>query len=143
MSLDPGGRPGGEIKFLVGVLLAGIGIWLFFDSVHITSGHRGLISGAIGNRGGGGGYRETTSMGIILVPLFIGVVALFFDVRQTWAWILTILGFLVLAIEIVSRMRPMYEAKASHAIMMMIMIAGGFGLMLRGYIEDRRKSGRK
>lgn len=140
MSLDPGGRPGGEVKFFVGLILAGIGLYLFFDSVHFTSGHRGLISGMMG-RQGGGGFRETTSMGIILVPLFAGVVALFFDVRQTWAWILTVIGFLILIIEIVSRMRPYFDAKASHAILMMIMIAGGFGLMLRGYIEDKRKSG--
>lgn len=146
MSLDPGGRPGGEIKFLIGLVLAGIGLWLFFDSVRFTSGHLGLISGAIGGRGGGrgGGMGETTSMGIILVPLFIGIVALFFDVKQTWAWVVTIIGFLILGIEIVSRLRPHFVVKASHAILMLIMIAGGFGFMLRGYLDDRsRKAGQK
>ena len=142
MSLDPGGRPGGEIKFFIGLALSAVGVWLFFDSVHFTSGHRGLVSGVMNRGGAGGGGRigETTSMGIILVPLFIGVIALFFDVRKTWGWVLTILGLAILAIEIVSRLRPYYDAKASHAILMIIMIAGGFGLMLRGYLDDRRKN---
>ena len=141
MSLDPGGRPGGEIKFLIGLVLTAVGFWFFFDSVRFTSGHSGLISGLLGGRGHGGGgrFRETTSMGIILVPLFIGVVALFFDVRKTWAWILTILGLLVIAVEVVSRMRPEFHMKASHGIMILVMVAGGVGFMLRGYIEDRRK----
>ena len=137
MSLEPGGRPGGEIKFIIGVLLTGIGIWLFFDSVRLTTGHHGLISGAFGGRGGGG-MGETTSMAIILVPLFIGVIGLFFDANQKWAWALTLIGVLILSVEIVSRMRPHFNVKASHAVLMLVMIAGGLGLMLRAYIEDSR-----
>jgi uncharacterized protein len=141
MSLNPGGRPGGEVKFLVGLVLAGIGLWFFFDSVRLTTGYHGLITGLVGSRMAG--LQETTSMGIILAPLFIGVVALFFDVRQTWAWIVTIIGLLILVIEIISRMRPEFHIKASSGILMLAMIAGGFGLMLRGYVEDRRNENKK
>ena len=137
MSLEPGGRPGGEIKFIIGVLLTGIGIWLFFDSVRLTTGHHGLMSNFFGGRGGGG-MGETTSMAIILVPLFIGVIALFVDVNQKWAWGLTLIGVLILSVEILSRMRPHFNVKASHAVLMLVMIAGGLGLMLRAYIEDSR-----
>lgn len=142
MSLDPGGRPGGEIKFIVGVLLSGIGIWLFFDSVRLTSGHVGLVSNFLG-RGGRGGMGQTTSMAVLLVPLFCGIIGLFFNVKQTWAWALTIIGVLILGIEILSRMRPHFNVKASHGFLMIIMIAGGLGLMLRAYIEDRRANPRK
>lgn len=143
MKLQPGGREGGEITFIIGLLLTGVGLWLFFDSVRITSGHGGFFSGMMRGRGGGGGghggggWRETTSMGIILVPLFIGVVSLFFDARKLWAWVLTGIGVAILAIEIVSRFRPHFEWKASHAILMLVMIAGGLGMMLRGYLADR------
>ena len=88
--------------------------------------------------GGGGGMGETTSMAIILVPLFIGVIALFVDVNQKWAWALTAIGVLILSVEILSRMRPHFNVKASHAVLMLVMIAGGLGLMLRAYIEDSR-----
>lgn len=138
MTLEPGGRPGGEIKFIIGVLLSGIGMWLFFDSVRLTTGHHGLISSAFGGRDGGGGMGQTTSMAIILVPLFIGVIGLFFNVKQKWAWALTIIGILILSVEILSRMRPHFNVKASHAVLMLVMIAGGLGLTLRAYIEDGR-----
>ena len=135
MSLEPGGRPGGEIKFIIGFLLAGIGLWLFFDSVRLTTGHHGLVSNLFG---GGGGMGETTSMAIILVPLFIGVIGLFFDVNQKWAWALTTIGMLILSVEILSRMRPHFNVKATHAVLMLVMIAGGLGLMLRAYVDDSR-----
>ena len=79
----------------------------------------------------------TTSMGIIFAPLFIGIVALFFDVRKTWAWGVTIIGLAILVIEIVSRIRFEFNVKTSSGVLMLVMIAGGFGMMLRGYIADK------
>ncbi len=138
MKLNPGGRPGGEVKFLIGLLLSAVGLWFFFDSVRISSGYGGLLSGMMHRSGSGMG--ETTSMGIVLVPLFLGIVALFFNVRQTWAWVLTSIGMAIIIIEIVSRFRPIFDMKSSHALIMLVLIAGGAGLMLRGYVEDRGRS---
>jgi len=141
MELNPGGRPGGEVKFLIGAVLTVAGVWLFFDSVRFTSGHMGLISGAISRGrggGGGGGLMETTSMGIVLVPLFIGDIALFFDVRKMWGWALVGLGLIILGVEVVSRFRPIMAIKGTHLIMLIVLMAGGLGLMFRGYVEDRR-----
>ncbi|MDF1740611.1 MAG: hypothetical protein P1U86_15725 [Verrucomicrobiales bacterium] len=141
MKLEPGGQPGGEIKFLIGAVLAVVGVWLFFDSVRFTTGHGGLISNSIGRGrgGGGGGLMETTSMGIVLVPLFIGIIALFFNARQKWGWILTGLGLVILGVEVVSRFRPVIAIKGTHLFLLIILIAGGIGLMLRGYVEDRKR----
>lgn len=137
MEFNPGGRPGGEVKFLIGAALTLIGIWLFFDSVRFTTGHTGLVSGAIA-RARGAGLMETTSMGIVLVPLFAGIVALFFDVRKAWGWALLGIGLLILGIEVVSRFRPVMAIKGTHLILLIVLIAGGLGLMLRAYVEDRK-----
>lgn len=145
MKFEPGGSQGGEVKFLVGIVLSLLGLWFFFDSVRFTTGNPGLIStalqqgrGGVSGAGGGPGLWQTTSMGIVLVPLFIGVVALFFDVRRVWAWVVTWIGVGILLIEIVSRFRPEFHVKGSHAILMLVLIAGGLGLMLRAYVEDRQ-----
>jgi len=136
MKLEPGGRPGGEVKFLIGLVLTALGVWLFLDSIRFTTGHLGVVSGAIA-RGRGGGLWDTTSMGIVLVPLFIGVVALFFDVRRAWGWWLTGLGVVILGIEVASRFRPVMAIKGTHLVLLILLIAGGLGLMLRAYLDDR------
>ena len=139
MELNPGGRPGGEVKFLIGALMTIAGVWLFFDSVKFTTGHMGLISGGIA-RGRGGGLMETTSMGIVLLPLFAGIVALFFNSRMMWAWALTGIGIVILGVEVVSRFRPVMAIKGTHLFLLIILMAGGLGLMFRAYVEDRRSS---
>lgn len=125
------------MKFLIGAAMTVAGIWLFFDSVRFTTGHMGLFSGAMA-QGRGGGLMETTSMGIVLVPLFAGVIALFFDVKRTWGWVLVGLGVVVLGIEVVSRFRPVIAIKGTHLFLLIVLVAGGLGMMLRGYVEDRR-----
>ena len=47
-------------------------------------------------------------------------------------------GIAVLAVEIVSRFRPVFNVKATHAILMLVMIAGGLGMMLRGYLAEKK-----
>jgi hypothetical protein len=136
--IKPGGTDGGAIKFLFGLALSVVGVYLLIDSVRFTTGHSGLISGMMhGRRGGGGGMGETTSMGVLFVPLFIGVAALFFDARKTWAWVVTWIGVAILIVDILSRIRPYMNTKGSHLIIMLVMIAGGLGLMLKAYTENR------
>lgn len=126
------------MKFLIGAAMTLAGVWLFFDSVRFTSGHAGWISGAIG-AGGRGGFMETTSMGVVLVPLFAGVVALFFDARKAWAWALVGLGVVILGIEVASRFRPVISIKGTHLFLLIVLMGGGLGMMLRACAEDRRR----
>lgn len=136
MKLAPGGREGGEGTFLLGLLMTVVGLWFFFDSVRIVGGHHGFFSGMIG-RGRGGMVGQTTSMGIVLVPLFAGVVALFFDAKKKWAWGLTWVGLFILIVEIISQFRPHFNVKGTHMIILLVLVAGGFGLMLKGYITGK------
>ena len=142
MKIAPGGREGGEGTFLLGLVMSIVGLWLLFDSVRIVGGHHGFFSGMMGRgRGGGGMMGTTTSMGIVLVPLFAGVVALFFDSRKKWAWVLTWFGLFVLVVEIISQFRPHFNVKGSQMILLLVLIAGGCGLMLKGYITGKPNGG--
>ncbi len=125
-----GGTQGGLPQFAIGFFLAALGTYLFFHSVRVSSVGFGLISG-LGH--GRGGLWETTSMGIVFVPLFIGVIALFYDSRMKWAWWLTYLGIGVLAVEIFSRARFRFDMNLMHLIGMIVLFCAGVGLMLRSY----------
>jgi len=131
--IKPGGTDGGEKAFLagLGLILFGLGLYLFLDSVRVTSAPYGILSG---RTGGGQGMWETTSMGIIFVPFLAGVTILFFDAEKRWAWWLTGLGLALIAIEILSRVRFVMEIKTTHLLLVLGMVAAGAGLLLRSYL---------
>lgn len=130
-----GGTEGGLGKFAIGFGLSALVTYLFFDSVRVTTAGHGLISGLFGY--GHGGPWETTSMGIIFVPFFLGVVVLFYDARLWWGWVLTYVGIGILAIEILSRIQFLFQMKSTHLLGMIVLFAAGVGLMLRSYRADR------
>jgi len=132
--MKPGGQEGGEGAFFGGLVLLGLGIYLFFDSVHVATAPFGWMSGRLGGMGGG-----TTSMGLIFVPFFIGVAVLFFDATKRWAWWLSGLGLAIIAVEILSRIRFVLDMKTTHFLMLLIMIAAGAGLLARSYLVHSRR----
>jgi len=136
MELKPGGTQGGTPEFMwaVGLLLAGVAAYFFFDSVDASTHGAGAISGAMrrGGHGGGRGMWHTTSMGIIFLPLFIAVVALFVDATYKWAWGLLWIGLGIIVVEILSRLRFEFNMKTSHLILLIFVFAAGIGIMIRG-----------
>ena len=131
-----GGTEGGIGQFFTGMLMAGVGAWLFFDSVRVVTDGAGWISGMIHQSRGGRGPVGTTSMGILFVPFFLGVFSLFVDSRQKWAWGLTWIGVAVLTVEILSRIRFYMNTKLTHFGLMLMLFAAGCALMFRSYRDQ-------
>ncbi len=69
-----GGTPGGLSEFSIGFILAGLAVYLFLDSVTVSTGV-GLIAGGL--HVAGRNDRRTASSGLVFLPFFIGVTALF------------------------------------------------------------------
>lgn len=132
-----GGTAGGTEQFIIGACMAGAAVYFFFDSVRMHSGGMGVVSGLLGGgRGAGGGLWATGSMGIVFVPLGIGVFSLFVDASRKWAWWLTWVGLAILAIEMLSRIQFLISLKTSHFIMMLVLFLFGCALMFNSY-RDR------
>jgi len=134
--MRPGGSEGGTGPFILGggLVLFAVGLYLLLDSVRVVAGDFGYFSGMMHQRGGMG---ETTLMGIIFVPFLIGAGALFFDAGKKWGWLLLGIGLLIIVIEILSRVRFRMETKVSHLLLILLMIAAGAGLMIRGYLSRK------
>jgi hypothetical protein len=133
-----GGTEGGISTFVVGFALSALSCWLFFDSVRITTGQQGFVSGYISQQFRGGSF-ETGSMGLVFIPFFLGVIALFYDAKPKWSWILMYSGLGIIAIEILSRIRFLMNIKSSHLLLLLGMFAAGVGLMLKSYKDDSIK----
>ena len=132
-----GGTQGGVGKFVLGFALAVLALYLFFDSVLVSTAPRGALSMWLQpHDGAGGGLWETTSLGILFVPFFLGVLALFYDARMKWAWGLMWFGVAVLVIEILSRIRFFLNMKTTHLLGMMVLFAAGAALMIRSYRDE-------
>ncbi len=137
--MKPGGSDGGEQAFVTGagLILFALGLYLFLDSVQVTSAPYGLLSRRMGR--GGDGMMETTSMGIIFVPFLLGVVVLFYDAQKKWAWWLSGLGLAVICVEILSRVRFVLNMKTTSLLLVLGMVAAGAGLLARSYLVGSRE----
>jgi len=133
--IGSGGTPGGIGKFWIGFVLMALGVYFFFDSVRVTTGQFGWISRQTSGWFGG----HTGSMGIVFLPFIIGVISLFYDSKQTWAWVLMYAGLAVIAVEILSRVHFLMNVKTTHLLMMFVLFAGGVGLMLHSYRDSSKK----
>jgi uncharacterized protein len=129
--MKPGGTEGGSATFLggAGLLVGGLGLYLFLDSVRVTSGNAGWISGWLY---GSTGW-ETTSMGLLFAPFFLGVVTMFYDSQLAVGRWLTGLGILIIILEILSRVRFVFDMKTSHLLLVLAMMAAGTGMVLRSF----------
>ncbi len=134
--MKPGGHEGGEGYFLGGIALVIAGLYFFMDSVYVTTGQYGSISGMIG-RGRNG--METTSMGVVFLPFLLGVGVLFYDSSKKWGWWLAGLGLTMLVIEMVSRIQFRMEIKSSTFLLMFCFMAAGAGLATRGLLLNKKK----
>ena len=135
-----GGTEGGVAEFLIGLGIAGIAVYLFFDSVRMSAGGYGYVSRWLG-AGHGGGW-DTTSMGIVFIPFAIGVFALFVDASKRWAWIVAEIGLALIAVEILSRIRFIVDMKVSHFLIMLVLFLFGCALMFRSYRETHTVRGK-
>lgn len=134
-----GGTEGGTGMFGLGVVMAIAAVYIFFDSIRVSTGHAGIVSGMLGGGHGQGRLIETTSMGIVFVPFFLGVFSLFVDARRKWAWVLTYAGIAILAIEVLSRVRFIIDTKLTHFLAMLVLFAAGCALMFRSYRDSSKK----
>ena len=113
-----GGTPGGIGQFFIGLLLAGIGIYLIFNQVQVTTSWGHLW-----------GFN---SFGLSLVPLLIGIGMLFYNGRSVVGWILTVLGLGIILAGILMNMDIYFKPTSLYnTLFMLAMLAAGIGLIAR------------
>ncbi len=133
-----GGTEGGAGMFGLGVVMAVAAVYIFFDSIRVSTGHAGVITGCWARAKVDSSKQrrwESSSS-----RFFAGVFSLFVDARRKWAWILTYAGIALLAIEVLSRVRFMIDTKLTHFLVMLVLFAAGCAFMFRSYRDKSRKA---
>lgn len=117
--------------FFIGLILLGAGLfWLFQRTSVATFGlfGGGLLFGSL-----------TVPTGVILLPLIIGVIMLFFmENKRIFAWIVTVLGVVILVLSILMSVRISFERTSLFEFICIFgFIAAGTGLLLRTLFRKR------
>jgi hypothetical protein len=116
-----GGTPGGIGTFFIGVILAAIGGYLITNQVTVTGAFN-----FFGGRFGGGGF------GLTMLPLLIGIGALFFNGKSILGWLLTVGGVGIILASVLMNMRIYWQSTTLfNTVIMWGMLAAGLGLVFR------------
>lgn len=122
-----GGTPGGIGEFLAGLAMAVAGGYLLTTQVTVTSGYWRLW-----------GYN---GFGLSLVPLIIGIGMLFFNGRSIIGWLLTLAGTVIILAGILTNLDIYFrETSLFNTILMLVLLAGGVGLVARSLRSHARRS---
>lgn len=121
-----GGTEGGLGSFFVGVIMLSAGLWMLFDSVHVSSGY-GLLSGYYGG-----------STLITLAPLILGILLLFFNSKSKAGWILSGLGLLMIISDALSGLRFFMHMKLWQLVVVLVFTFGGLGLVLKSFLPANK-----
>jgi hypothetical protein len=146
------------LTFLIGAVLLTMGVFLFFQQVMVGSagsgwlgqgGGRswrgGFFGGWGGGRGGGlgGGWPGLPNLlapggiGLLLIPLSLGVSLLFSERHERWGWYLVAASLAALGAGVLQTLFVQFQPTTLWNLLMMFTLMGsGAGLMfrsLRGY----------
>lgn len=122
-----GGTEGGIVEFLLGLAMAVGGAYLLTNQVTISSGFWGWFG--------------PHTFGLSLLPLIVGCGLLFFDGRSRGGLILTVGGAAIILLGILMNLRIFFEPTSLfNTLIMLILLAGGLGLLARSLRPKSRTS---
>ncbi len=120
---NAGGTSGGIGEFLLGLALLVAGGYLFLTNVTVTGGFWSLF-----------GFSGASSFGLTLIPLFIGIVFLFFSRRSKVGWLLTAGSVIAIVVGIFAQLHVFFQPTSLFStLIMIVLMAGGLGLILRSF----------
>lgn len=113
-----GGTPGGVGQFFIGLLMAGVGTYLFLNQVQVTTGFWRIWG--------------MSAFGLTLLPMLIGIAMLFFNGKSLAGWILTALGFAIIIAGVLMNMDIYFKTTSLYnTLVMLVLLSGGLGLIGR------------
>lgn len=119
-----GGTAGGLVEFFIGLAMSVAGAYLLTNQVTVTSGFWL--------------YRGYNTFGLSLVPLIFGIGILFFNGKSILGWLLLAAGIVIIFAGIIANLNIYFQPTSLfNTIMMLVLLAGGIGLVARGLVAHK------
>ena len=124
---DVGGTPGGLGHFLIGFAMSCLGGYLLSNQVMVGSSYWNFYG--------------TSTFGITLIPMLVGVGLLFWNCRSVIGWMLTIAGALFILGGVLANMHIYFRPTSLfNTVVMLVLLVGGLGLIARAMQAHPRRS---
>lgn len=129
MSNERKSKPTDSLEFYIGLFLLAAGLFFILTKARVSSfGFYSFYLGGI-----------TISSGLVVIPLILGVIWMFYNPKSIVARILSILGgIFVVAAIIVSINITFPSTSLFDYIIMIILMASGAGLLLKAFFNKNK-----
>lgn len=122
---DVGGTPGGLGHFLMGLAMACFGAYLLSNHVMVASSYWT--------------FDGVNAFGLTLLPMLIGIGMLFWNGRSAVGWLLTAAGAIFILAGVLVNLHIYFRPTSLfNTIVMLVLLAGGLGLIARALVPHRR-----
>ncbi|MFK8083829.1 MAG: hypothetical protein AB8B97_26400 [Granulosicoccus sp.] len=120
-----GGSQGGEIHFLIGIVMMIAGFYLLFNAISVETRF------GLGMRLYGIGGLGITS-GMLMLPFIAGVIAIFYNAENKFGWLLAVGSLIALVAGVLASIQFSFRnMSAFDLIVILVLSFGGLGLFLR------------
>ncbi|MBQ9893836.1 MAG: hypothetical protein IJM38_00415 [Ruminococcus sp.] len=123
---------GGDLlKFFVGLLMLGGGLFMIFNNLTVSS-----------TWGGGGYFFHIGSFhlpnGMIMLPMIAGIGMLFLMDRKIFGWIVLSIGIVIVLLSVLLTTRLHWRSTSAYVFVIMFgMVAAGAGMVLKELFRKR------
>ena len=118
--------PGSRLsKFFFGLVMLGAGLFMIFNNLSVTStwGRYGYFY-SFGN--------FNISNGMIMLPLIIGILMIFFMRKRIYGWIVIAIGVVIVLLSVLLTTQIHWKTTSGYIFVIMFgLTAAGAGLVLR------------
>lgn len=124
-----GGTEGGIRDFFIGLMMSGIGFYLLLSKITVSSSF-GLGTSLYRFGAAKSGFGLTT--GMILIPMIIGIIWIFYNAKSIFAWLLTLTSLGGMLFGVISSVTLRIQTMNSFDLIMIFILSfGGLGIFLR------------
>lgn len=129
MSNERKSKPTDSIEFYVGLFLLAAGLFFILSKARVSS--FGFYSFHFGN--------FSVSSGLVIIPLIIGVIWMFYNPKSIPARIISIIGGIFIIAAIILSIRITFPSTSLFDyIIMVVLAAAGCGLLLKAFFSKNK-----
>ena len=122
-------KPTDTLEFYVGLVLLAAGLFFILSKTMVSSGFYAWRIGGF-----------NVSSGLVIVPLLVGIIWLFYNPKSLFAKLLSIVGAIFIIASIIMGIHISFTSTTLFDfIIMIILMASGAGLLLRSFFNINKE----